>query len=372
MKKNYLMMAMAAAMLASCAQTGVIEDVDFEETPQAIGFNTFADKQVRATENSDVDYTWIMENHHETFHVWGYKNTAADPVFANVEVSHSGSAWEYTGIRFWDKAATDYYFYACAPVASFAFSGTQENGKFTVGSTGSDYVVNAVNISPKTSIDPQASWKGESENDLMIAAPCHLSGASLTTAYTSGVQLNFIHILSRLNIVINKKVSDDYNIVVNKITVGNMLYKGTFDEGTASIDNTVGVNNRWTKTADKTTYEYPIEYSVPATTGQDNYVIEALIMPQTTEVETVALDGTGTIEDAYIKIEYTLTQGGNAEKFEAFYNLAAIFGVTGTNKLAFNEGWQNTLNITLSPAAITFKANVALWDESANKDLTVN
>ena len=47
-------MAMAAAMLASCAQTGLVEEIA-EEPQKAIGFSTFVDKATRA-ENSDEGY----------------------------------------------------------------------------------------------------------------------------------------------------------------------------------------------------------------------------------------------------------------------------------------------------------------------------
>ena len=148
-----------------------------------------------------------------------------------------------------------------------------------------------------------------------------------------------------------------------------MKYKGTFDEGTGVDDNTIGTSIRWTKTTDIINYSYGIDYEVPY--DKDNYVIEALIMPQTTDVETVKLDGTGITDKAYIKISYSLKTGSTTEEFTAYYNLASVFGLTGDQKLEFNEGWQNTLTITLNPQAIVFTANTAPWVEKTSGSVTI-
>lgn len=381
MKRNYVMMAMAAAMLASCAQTGLVEEIA-EEPQKAIGFSTFVDKATRAgdqAENSTATYEQGMNIHHETFKVWGFKNTSTTAVFDAVDVKYvaastsvDGSSilahWKYDNLRYWDKAATDYYFYACAPASPFTFTGTQENGKFTIGTTGSEYEVEALNISPKSSEAAQTSWKEETESDLMIAAPCHLDGTSLSNAYTGKVGLNFIHILSRLNIVIKKYGPSSTSIQVTNITIGNMKYKGTFDEGNGVANNTIGTSSRWKKTNDKKDYSYAINYSVPS--DKNNYVIEALIMPQATNLEEVKLDGTETKNEAYITINYSLTSGSITEDFTACYNLAKVFGIT-SGTLDFNEGWQNTLTITLAPQAIAFTANTAPWVDKVTEELPI-
>lgn len=371
MKRNYVMMAMAAAMLASCAQTGLVEEIA-EEPQKAIGFSTFVDKATRS-ENSSTDYTLGLYGHHETFNVWGYKNTdQIKAVFENVPVNYT-SDWGYTDYRYWDKAATTYYFYACAPATPFTFIGgaaNQATGKFTISTA---YTVKSTNVS-NTATAAVSSWKGEEDDkDLMIAAPCVLTGESLTNAQTTTgggtgkVELKFIHILSRLNIKI-AKYTGAAKITVNNITIGNMYKTGTFDEGNTSIDPTTGINSRWTKTGTKENLSYGINYQVP--NDKDNYVIEALIMPQATNPEDVNLDGTGTINEAYIKINYSLTSGSTTEDFTACYNLAKVFEIT-SGTLDFNEGWQNTLTINLSPNAILFNGSVAPWADKVTKELPI-
>jgi hypothetical protein len=81
----------------------------------------------------------------------------------------------------------------------------------------------------------------------------------------------------------------------------------------------------------------------------------------------------------YFRIKYTI-QGGTGseaytETFTSYYNLVAAFKnydndghqsngtaiASGEDKIAFNEGWQNTLHITINPTAIEFTADVAEW-----------
>ena len=50
------MLAFASLMMAACANNDLVDDLVKEEVPQAIGFETFAQKATRATENNDKDY----------------------------------------------------------------------------------------------------------------------------------------------------------------------------------------------------------------------------------------------------------------------------------------------------------------------------
>ena len=60
------------------------------------------------------------------------------------------------------------------------------------------------------------------------------------------------------------------------------------------------------------------------------------------------------------------------EIFEKYYNLAQIFGMTSGSSLAFNEGWENTLTLTIGPASIDFKATVATWAVDSKKQNSLN
>ena len=381
MKKSFLMIAAAAALFAACSSNDTFKEIS-NENP--IGFSTIAQKATKA-ENSGEGYTWDLKDHHTTFRVWGYKNTSATAVFDGEEVSYSASKWSYTNNRYWDKSATTYEFYAYAPSTTgvFSFNGvtnvaSQNAGYFTITSA---YTKAGENVSPKSSTTAVTSWTGASTDvDLMIAEKAQLTGDALATAKANSVTLNFIHILSRLNITV--KTTDDFypavptgdKIVVTNITVGHMKNSGTFNESSASGNTlSAGTHTRWTATGDND-YSYALNYDV----NQDaNYVIETLIIPQTAGCETIALNGTQVTNNQenkpFLKIAYSIYNNDKSahEDFVQYFNLATLFEKTGDEVLGFNEGWQNTLNITIQPGMISFDAKVAVWDDNETGNITV-
>lgn len=402
MKKNYFMLAATTMMLAACAQTDVVNEIATEETPQAIGFETFANKQTRAgdtpaaptAENSGAAYSWNLKDHHTDFFVWGYKNVQSAYIFNGKKVTYSEitttvdnkqvttGKWGYIGLAYWDKAASSYEFYAAAPATSSLWTinkkdeATQSDDYFTISN---NYTVNAHNASTSnnqgTTFDCtyKESFMGvDNAVDLMIAAPKNVSNGS----FGQTVQLDFIHILSRLNITVSKdKTLANQTVVLKSLTLSNVNNQGTFDESkepTSPANLATGTHERWETNDDVTTYssltEVPLKYvsnetTIPSgATATPEYMLQALIMPQTAGVQTVKLDGTSeNLTEPYFTIVYTITDNGNTESFTASYNLASAFGITGTNSLSFNEGWQNTLNITIKPTAIEFTGKVATW-----------
>ncbi len=430
MKKIYLSLIAVAAIFTSCEKNEVLVDAQSEAAPKAIAFESFSQAATRATENNTADYTWAFFNHHETFEVYGYKNTSADPVFNDdvVTVTSDGAAtptytYTYSPLRYWDKAATSYQYYAAAPSADdWTFNGvtsvaTQNEGYFTTNST-----LTGTNLSSASVQDYVESFKAAAAGDVdkLIAAPKTVYKAQ----FSQTVQLNFIHILSRLNVTVKKaEILKDQTVTIKKLEVHNLLKTGAFDEHTAAAA-TAGNHSRWTASGDAVTYAAPTDQVVTATVTTANpdpdpqYLIQSLVIPQDAAFESVALDGKakaasaavlftldeynayfGTSLDAtafaalldaqktkipavvaaneitatskpYLVITYTIKDPANAtataEEFTAYYNLANAFGLT-TGNLAFNEGWQNTLHITLNPDLIQFCAQVSAWSSLEHK-----
>lgn len=470
MKKSYLMIAATALLLAACSDIESFrKDVNSEETSNnAINFSTFTSKQTRA-ENSDALYTWAFINNHTSFQVWGFKDNAAapdKPVFNGTTVTVSGdvsnTSYTYSPKRFWDKASNKYHFYAAAPAGptgenpawKWEFDGTGINsadnlGKGCLKTTSTIKGVNLKNIGTGDGEGPSTTlsnfFKGKADIDLMIAAPCDFARSRYAKPNPDAVQLNFNHILSKLNVTVRKgdNLIDDNNsftVVVKSFEVVNMHKAGLFTE--TAIDNLAdGTTARWTLTGtDKVTYE---ALTSSASTGlvlgnnkKPIYIVESLVIPQDIAFKRVALDGQHhdeveahdpvyyssyaeycaakpvealskdefdailadltnanpddlaeitkvpaiTAEDEidavtadnnhpYFVITYTI----NDEEYTAYYNLAAAFGsgtteddpqttdIDETSTIAFNEGWQNTLNIVINPDAIEFTADVADW-----------
>lgn len=435
--KKYLFIIATATIFASCAGNDTFNK-DIQENNEAISFESFTSKQTRATENSQANYDWAFFDHHTTFQVWGFKNTSETAVFTGdvVTVTSDGAAtptytYTYAPIRYWDKSATTYQYYAAAPSeAGWTFNGvtniaSQNAGYFTTSST-----LKGTNIADGTTTYKN-SFKGakntdnsDGDIDKLVAAPKMVYKAHFNQA----VQLNFIHILSRLNVTIKKdEILKDQTVIVKKLEVHNLKATGAFNESTTASQ--AGNNTRWQESGNAVTYAAPTDKEVTATITASTpdpdpqYLIQSLVIPQDAAYESVALDGeaktaadavlftlaeynayfgTNLDQDAfdalndaaktkipavaaankitetskpYLVITYTiqdktLNPVPAAEEFTAYFNLAAAFKMDGTNennvdktKLAFNEGWQNTLHITLSPDAIEFCAQVAEWSE---------
>ena len=415
MKRLFILSA-AVAALASCSNSEVITEVNEPQVPdKAIAFETFSSNATReGAENSGQTSTNKLEEHHETFKVWGYKDVQTDYVFNGVTVSYTSptaevqsGSWNYSPIHFWDKNANSYEFYACAPAtaseatSSFTLNqqttspATQANDYFTlsevtlknVTSSKTDYVhslkdnqvTNNVNESGVTSSSPISY--GNANTDYMIANACNVE----SDQFGSAVQLHFNHILSRLNITVKKGTGlqgSGIKVKLNSLTVNNLVANGKFNESAVSENLASGTNNRWTH--DNPSYvsyvANPLVKENDAAQGkQDNsnlvesaekYVLQSLVMPQEVTYESVKRDGSDNESEPYLQLVYTIVNDSYEETFKAFFNLAAAFGADATNNttIAFNEGWQNTLHITIDATQITFDPDVYQWMDKENKD----
>lgn len=411
MKRLFILSA-AVAALASCSNSEVITEVNEPQVPdKAIAFETFSSNATRGgAENSGQTSTNKLEEHHETFKVWGYKDVQTDYVFNGVTVFYTSptaevqsGSWNYSPIHFWDKNANSYEFYACAPAtASEATSSftlkqqttspaTQANDYFTlsevtlknVTSSKTDYVhslkdnqvTNNVNESGVTSSSPISY--GNANTDYMIANACNVE----SDQFGSAVQLHFNHILSRLNITVKKgnNLGGNIKVKLNSLTVNNLVANGNFDESAAPENLASGTNNRWTR-ENPSYVSYvanPLAKVNDAAQGDNSnlvesaekYVLQSLVMPQEVTYESVKRDGSDNESKPYLKLVYTIVNDTYEETFKAYFNLAAAFGANATNNtIAFNEGWQNTLHITIDATQITFKPDVYQWKDNENKD----
>ena len=143
MKKNYFMLALASMMMAACANNDLVDEVVKEEVPQAIEFETFANKATRA------EITNVSDLQEVGFQVWGYKAPTANPmdwdeqytVFENVAVTYD-NGWGYSTndvpLKYWDRTST-YKFYAVAPKTpdDVTYEINEETGMITINGAAS-------------------------------------------------------------------------------------------------------------------------------------------------------------------------------------------------------------------------------------------
>ena len=427
MKKSFMLIAAAAAMFAACQQEDVIVDQSSNNNvQQAIGFSTYTPSMTRA-ENSSATSAYALENYHETFYVWGYKNIkstsgdlVATEVFDEVKCEYSDKSgqfpgldredekdWIYSPIRYWDKSATDYDFYAAAPssaswvLANEDVTDTEtaqaEHGRyFTI----EDAVVKGESLpfAKSSSTDlkvtgqPKDHFVGnDKDNDLMIA-----TDVLKYDNYTKDrVNFHFNHILSRLNIGVKTTVTsttaDPQTLKLNVVKVYNMYSKGNFDESkvnntTSSPTLAAGTAGRWSDQSTLLTVGFPnaqvstteIEISsdytsgtgtdaITATPADFKLVYQGLVIPQSVAYDgTLKLDGsnavdgsasgfTGTASKPYVYIEYEL----NGETFKSYFNLAALFN---GSMLAYK-------NVNNNPAYKTIWDGVYLFKSSTGYEL---
>lgn len=478
MKKQLLLIAAAATMFAACTMNDNFNEITQEKSNEAIGFSTYSTRQTRGTaENSTATSTEGLENYNTHFLVWGYKNamkadkSGAEDVYqfgkdgANYPgtvVQYADPAWSYSPLRFWDKSAYYYRFFAAAPAnKNWQYTSTAGSGKlvlnnFTikgenrvlVGNTTENAIdaplgVSAGTAITSTEIDSKATLSNLNDEDLMISTDLEIA----PTTYGNDVVLEFNHILSRLNIGVRKsKDLANYNVYLKTIKVCNLIKQASFDEGRALTTANAGIYDpdktastpratllskgtaaRWQAAATPVRFtdtDNSMRYYVDANndgadpltinavepaSGTDdkyNYVYQGLIIPQTityeaTQLSTAAsgfkMDGStaSNASNPYILIEYEIwapaeaartyvetdpeVRNGSAnvgdqkdavasyklDSYKYYYNLAEVFNgnaVLTPGDITFCEGYQNTLKITLAPAAIVFDPVVFHWD----------
>ncbi len=407
MKKSYLMIAAAATLFAACASNEMKNDIkDFGNSE--ISFSTYASRQTKAdpsAENSGETAKWDLENHHENFDVWAWKyyNGAwiSTAVYDKGTVSYASSAWSASPLRFWDKSADKYYFYAAAPhsdnwvLNSKYTASTNEVGNnaylsyadFTLAGGATN---NLSYNTTETVTSYVESFKNVSDVDLMIAEDNEVLRATYNVSTVPAVNELFDHILSRLNVTVALKDGGDLatkgatvKVTNFGITGVNLKNKGTFNENgavsTAPYTGAAlsgGTTARWTSLSTvNAPYNLPgANISTTALTTSALYIAQYLIIPQSITSEVLdrakaklASDGTTDPAHPYFVISYTI----NDEPFTAYYNLANAFGKGETETLPFYEGWQNTLNIKLDADIITFDAQVYEWKNNATPDVTI-
>lgn len=358
MKKSFLLLA-TAALFAACASDSVRENI--AEDQVEIGFSTYIQKPVASkADNSTAETLKNLEAYHQNFVVNGFKTVAnaETPVFTDQLVTYNSAdgkkVWEYSPVSYWDKSASKYSFYAAAPQnASWGFD---EDGKYY---TFSDFTVSGTSLALAEINVPDAAAKFGAE-DLMIATdiPAH-------TAFTAtAVNFTFNHILSRFNIAISTTISDG-TVTLKSLTVNGMKNKGSFDESLAAAVP-AGSTARWTDLAVDGTYAITAVKDASnnnvVVNASKQFVYQGLVIPQTAAYESIKLDGTSEEAAPYLNIQYTIKTGeSNEQSYSYYYNLADLFGATAGTPLAFNEGWQNNLYITIGAAAISFDATVYEW-----------
>lgn len=398
-KSNLVLLAAAASMLASCSNEKLLSDNQDAQAP--IGFASYSEKATRGT-NTQTD----LEYYHNTFAVYGTKQSTDDNTI--IQYIFGGNATEETGVkdgvtctysgddnpdalygdwiydfpRFWDKKG-EYDFIAYAPVsANNPIRYKYNAAKAQVGDNGNDFVLKSGSSFILTGTNLQATDPGTAEKlkgftgadgtdiDLMTSRSEAVSGATRTAG--TPVNLLFKHILSKLNVRVNK----DENLYGYTVKVKSIEITGFKDKGTAYSEkkySSTTPQSGWTADVDNAGYKLAYNAALSSdlekqlnegnytenvpnyTSGKPIYFIESLLIPQTIADNQVTL-----------KIRYRIERGAYVDDRADEIDL---YDVVDLRNLL--DRYNYTLNININPEIIKFDATVAPWDNGGtyNKDV---
>ncbi len=189
------------------------------------------------------------------FRVWGWHGTDGtntDNIF-DATVVYKNAGWNYTdGVRYW-KSGEIYNFYAVYPVFPLPTGegDTQTTSTVTTGGT-----ITVTNF--------DCSKTGTEAVDLMTATA---TGITYTAEQTpQPVVMEFSHLLAKVEFV---GKSEGGNATVNKLVLGNIFTKGTYDDSSASL---------W---SNLTSQDITISNSTDLTSDGENVSDDMLLIPQT-------------------------------------------------------------------------------------------
>ena len=339
MKKNYFMLAAATMMFAACAETDLVNEIAVEETPQAIGFDAFANKTTRVEIDDET-----LKN--AKFIVWGYKGdkvtvddeTTADwttqqTVFGanGTVVEFKDGTWKPEDTKYWDKM-TNYNFYAAAPATPT--DGASYSIQDDMDETNPGFI----------GISNVHSGKSADSNDFLIAR----GGAEGIDGDYDGthtaVDLEFHHTMAKLSFKLVAGISED-------IEVTSLIMTGW--------DNGVGAFTQELKETPSSLENS--EWEIASTVAG-----EAILVGVGAGDETVNLPSAKTpvnLSDTYIMVPQDI----NAETltFTIDYEIAGEKYTAHVGTLNAAQIWgtdsHTIYTITVGPAEITFNVDVCDW-----------
>lgn len=303
--KKYFIFA-AAAIVAMCACTK--NELDSNIADQEISFQVanFVNQTKALPEGGSAYYA---DGHFGTFawqmaegSAWSTTSTTGQTTFMdNVKIKNQSNVWKAEKSYYWPKTGS----------VTFASYSPFITTKATPAATDTVAVANAttgaITISNWTVKTDESAQAKNYTDDLMWATIAADKKANNTTYVTSGVPTLFHHALAKvtLNAVVKETPSTsayDYKVIINNISVSNLLYKGSYTSGATSgtwtpttdrAGDDAIFSQSYTKPAVGATYADPSDTKVLSTTA-GTYFANYFVLPQT-------LDATSTI-----KINYTI------------------------------------------------------------------
>lgn len=356
MKKIMILAAVAIAAVACSRTYDVVPASD-----QAIGFSSWTGYLTKARTAGTNTF-----GDGDTFAVYGYKEASSTKttVFDDVVVSTTdGTTWTYSPLRYWDRNADQYVFYAVSPSA----------------------IGTAATVTPQTGEITSASITfAGNDNDILVADKETVANA----AFGSQVDLDFNHIASLVDFKVAKAPNlHDATVTVTAFTLANIKATGTFGVSDAYNATVYGGTNgpvvTWTPTATAsyvpangvTSVTLPQviaeddAFSVPAepADGKSTMIINNLVvMPQVfTAPADPAVTTDATAQKLTITYTIEVTDGGTNEYTSTLwlsdFDIVNDTDQADTKVASWDTGKHYTFYITLDSTPIVFGATVNDW-----------
>ena len=408
MKKNLLILAVAAAALASCSSDETVQSAANSDA-NAISFRPLTTGMTRA-----ADEHFNAAN--DQFGVTAFRKTeTTNPYFDNVTFKTTdGSTFTSQSNKYYWPSSVNLDFYAYAPLPA------------EVGGSGSAAVTrggyNTFTVTPGTDVPYQPDFVYAVTKNWGKATTGATTGHIIPTA--SGVDINFRHAESKVAFKL-ANTNDNLKITVGNVTIGNLRGSETFTwngvtDGTTPVAvadaNTDGqyttgtltyLNGTWTATSLQTsaytvTMESAADYNVfdgtvvaknlySAVASAPNY--DMILIPQALKIETT-YDGNSTspastFKGAYITVQIKIQNkatddyivGDNSTWVTAMWPLASLTWLPG-HKYTFtidlanggyyneNQDGSNDLDPILEGAEIKFvSVTVDDWSDAPGIDV---
>lgn len=366
MRTNHLVIIAAAAILASCAQDGMLNTLEQGNNTYApISFGIYTEKATRAN-------TEGLNTYHTQFVVFGTKtytfNGVTEPVFSGDTVRYDNvkNSWRYDDLRYWESGA-NYGFAAIAPSAKYIKYSKADNVRDTLGvycTKDGGYTLLGTNLQNGTrtaEVNNGFTGAGDTiDTDLMIA-PVNLQKG---VKHDESVSLIFQHILAKVNIAIRKTAAmKDEHIYIKKVAI-----TGLDNHGTYSKREYTGVTSGWTASTTDSTYTIGWNtdskldsLELPYYEGNEfTYYVESMVMPQAIKKDTIGAQA--------LHLEYYINkQRYSFDRYfrydETLKNVAGQDSITVERALFSSFMDRNKYNIllTIDPEVIILNVEASGW-----------
>lgn len=377
MKKSYLMIAVAAIAMVSCAQDDQLKSVINNQ--DAINFTSFSQMATRATTPLN------LEDYHQTFVVYGTKkdkDNQVQRVFDGITCTYASGDelfgdWKYDIPRYWDKQSS-YNFAAFAPATAnmkFDYAVGKEiassDGKWV--STAS-YTVLGQNLMQEQGV-ASGDWnttfdgiKGKQDIDIMIS-----EFVPRAAGETEEVNLIFHHTMAKLLIAVRAAddlaSGDGYLVKIKDIKANNFLSTGDYDTNNWTASGSATVNYEYfasdDEVAEKVETKVASGEAIQLSTVP-TYFVESLVMPQATGgSQEIILDYE--IESMASSASYSYS-----EAFTRKIEVEDIFVTASGDATRYNEGYKYLITLTIDPQIITFDAEVFDWADAEPETYTID